>query len=727
MPDYADLEISLHGHQEENRYGIKARLRLPGSDVYIDAPGGEDLKIELDLNELERLRLRLDHDAYGEKLAEGLFGPAAIRTFLGQARAVTRLHDPPLPLRLRLHIGDSAPELHRLRWELIHDPDPAPDSVSKVLTTDQSVLFSRYLTSSAWRPVRTRPQAGIRALVVITNPSDVTERRDEDGQRLAEIKVADEWERARQALGTIPITLLCSDPALNPAGRPTLGQILAELRDGYDILYLVAHGTLPETGESARLYLEDAEGSTKVVLADDFVTRSGNTVPGLVSNLSRLEHLPRLVVLASCESAGTGEAGAEPASRDTRALAALGPRLAEIGVPAVVAMQGRVTMQTVEVLMPAFFQRLQDGGIDGAMAAARQAARVAGRQDWWMPVLFSRLESGRLFSRHGQIVGGQSEAFWTALRRNIEDGECTPFLGPGVTADLLPGASALAWALAQLYKYPLSHAHDLARVGQFVAVEDPTRLRKDLVIELKKGFRRHMNLRDEPENPDLGLAETISEENWSERILALRPDEIHHQLAKLNLPLYVTTNFDNFMTLALRSRRGEDERDKVRREAIDWRQDVVRQAGVPHSELVPPLAEDEQVVLHLFGKEPDLLSMVLTEDDYLDYLTRIHADLDYLVPTDIQLRMASTTLLFLGYELHDLSLKVIMRGLLPGMDWDGWGRKHVAVQVASPAADQASEKSVIDYFQKYFRGSQVDVYWGSAHQFVAELFNGWQP
>jgi hypothetical protein len=178
------------------------------------------------------------------------------------------------------------------------------------------------------------------------------------------------------------------------------------------------------------------------------------------------------------------------------------------------------------------------------------------------------------------------------------------------------------------------------------------------------------------------------------------------------------------MTLALRSQGGED---KVRREAIDWRREVVRQAGVPHSELVPPLAEDEQVVLHLFGKEPDLLSMVLTEDDYLDYLTSIHADLDYLVPTDIQLRMASTTLLFLGYELHDLSLKVIMRGLLPGMDWEGWGRKHVAVQVASPAADQASEESVIDYFQKYFRGSQVDVYWGSAHQFVAELFNGWQP
>jgi hypothetical protein len=296
-----------------------------------------------------------------------------------------------------------------------------------------------------------------------------------------------------------------------------------------------------------------------------------------------------------------------------------------------------------------------------------------------------------------------------------------------VTANLLPGASALAWKLAQEWKYPLAHAHDLARVGQFVAVQDKTLLRQDVLTELKAGFRRHMNLRGEPEHPGLGLAETIEEEDWSALIQALRPDEIHHQLAKLNLPLYVTTNFDNFMTLALRSRRGEEEWGKVRRETIDWRQEVVRQAGVPHSELVPPLAEDEQVVLHLFGNEDDPRSMVLTEDDYLDYLTSIHADLDYLVPTDIQFRMTSKAFLFLGYELHDLSLKVIMRGLLPGMHWDGWERQHVAVQIASPAADQVSEESVRNYFEKYFGGSEIDVYWGSAHQFVAELFNGWQP
>jgi hypothetical protein len=60
-------------------------------------------------------------------------------------------------------------------------------------------------------------------------------------------------------------------------------------------------------------------------------------------------------------------------------------------------MQGNVTMATVEQFMPIFFEELQrDGQIDRAMAAARRAVRH--RWDWWVPVLFTRLESGRLFA-----------------------------------------------------------------------------------------------------------------------------------------------------------------------------------------------------------------------------------------------------------------------------------------------------------------------------------------
>ncbi|NJL35128.1 MAG: CHAT domain-containing protein, partial [Chloroflexaceae bacterium] len=119
-----------------------------------------------------------------------------------------------------------------------------------------------------------------------------------------------------------------------------------------------------------------------------------NVVSGneLVERLNELPTLPRLVVLASCQSAGSGSVG-----RDTeQTLAALGPRLAEAGIPAVLAMQGNVALLTLEHFMPAFFRELQrDGLVDRAMTAARSLVRDA--NDWWMPVLFMRLRSGRIW------------------------------------------------------------------------------------------------------------------------------------------------------------------------------------------------------------------------------------------------------------------------------------------------------------------------------------------
>ncbi len=198
--------------------------------------------------------------------------------------------------------------------------------------------------------------------------------------------------------------------------------------------------------------------------------------------------------------------------------------------------------------------------------------------------------------------------------------------------------------------------------------------------------------------------------------------EIHHQLAALNLPLYITTNFDNFMTLALEQVRQAE----PRRETVRWRELLKRDASRPHYDLDPPPSAEEPVVIHLFGTDDDLLSMVLTQDDYLDYLATISRDHEYLLPTSVHEALASTTLLFLGYRLEDLDLKVIMRGLLTNLDLERWGMLHVAVQIDAPTIDEAKNQEVIRYFQRYFSRSKIDVYWGSTHQFVTDLYTRWQ-
>ena len=730
MTDHANLEIRLRPLNEAGHYPVETSLRRPDSDATTDKTG----EAKFDLQALKDLALKGDHKGYGQKLAASLFGAESVRDHFVEARQAAADQDPPLPLRVRLRIDAGAPELDRLRWELLHDPQKP----GKRLAIDERVVFSRYLTSGDWRPVRTRPRAGIRALVVIANPSNLSEWQDEKGVKLEPVPVEEELARARKALLPIPVTALCSDLALAPAGKPTLPDMLSHLRDGYDVLYLVCHGALFKSGNPV-LWLEDEKGKVDRVSAADTVRPDGRQELGLVSQLDALPRLPRLVVLASCQSAshtpeeeghaaGPGEAEAEPASRETRAWAALGPRLAEIGVPAVVAMQGSITMKTVEGFMPILFTELRrDGHIDRAVAAARRA--VVERWDWWLPVLFSRLGDGLLFGSHGLLVGEQPEVFWRTLLDNIVDGECTPFLGPGVTADLLPSPTDLAQTLASDYHYPLAYTDDLARVGQFIAAEDNRVLRKKVVRTLIDGFMRRQGLKPGPKDRKRGLSKTVVATEWLDRAQQLAEPEIHHRLASLDLPLYLTTNVDNFMTLALQAGRPKEERSRVRRLAVPWRQEGSQDSDGLHYDLDPPPSSEDPVVLHLFGTDDDLLSMVLTEDDYLDYLARISRDHEVLLPTNVNDILASTSLLFLGYDLHDLALKVILRGLLAKLDLGKWSMKHVAVQLEPSVIDPARQQEAIDYLRRYFSKSpkvEIDVYWGSTHQFVADLHSRWQ-
>ena len=70
-----------------------------------------------------------------------------------------------------------------------------------------------------------------------------------------------------------------------------------------------------------------------------------------VRAFTTLQNLPRLVVLISCQSGGNGSAG--ESLTDRAVLSAIGPRLAEAGVPAVLAMQGNLLIQTARDFLQA--------------------------------------------------------------------------------------------------------------------------------------------------------------------------------------------------------------------------------------------------------------------------------------------------------------------------------------------------------------------------------------
>ena len=126
---------------------------------------------------------------------------------------------------------------------------------------------------------------------------------------------------------------------------------------------------------------------------------------------------------------------------------------------------------------------------------------------------------------------------WNRILRRIQRGKCTPFLGAGASAGVLPLGGAIAEQWADERSYPLWDRENLPRVAQFVAVveEDPMAPKEDI----QKFFD--------------GKAPDLSHE-----------DEPHRVLAGLPLPIFLTTNYDDFMTQALRARGKQPEQEFCR-------------------------------------------------------------------------------------------------------------------------------------------------------------------
>ncbi len=333
---------------------------------------------------------------YGCLLEAAIFSSPGPRSFFETALAVAQSDG--LALRLRLLVDPSAPELHELRWEILRISQDGG-----FLTMNENVLFSRYLYSTDWRRVTLRPRGEMRSLVVVANPTGL-ERYTPAGRSLAPVDVDGELSRVRQGLSGVDTVDEIPD-APGETGQASLDHIVQCLRRGYDVLYLVCHGALfpkdrqnPTGPKEARLWLEKSDGSVYVAAGNELVERLSDLPPAI---------RPRLVVLASCQSAGSGRESGIVCSNDQGALAALGPRLAEAGVPAVIAMQGDVLMSTVAAFMPVFFSELtKDGQLERAMAAARGAVRD--QPDWWAPVLYTRLKDGQLYAANeALLVAGQ--------------------------------------------------------------------------------------------------------------------------------------------------------------------------------------------------------------------------------------------------------------------------------------------------------------------------------
>jgi hypothetical protein len=695
MTDYADLEIGLRRHPASG-YEVDLRYSQPDSDadIRLTRRAGDAPSIEFDRDRLRELVS--DPAAYGRLLGETLLSDPELRTAFEQARASAQSLN--VSLRVRLLIDPSAAELHSLHWETLRDPRDGA-----LLFTGENIAFSRYLSSFDWRPVRLRSQSELKALVVVANPIGL------DKYDLPPADVTQELAHVQNNLGNIKSTALAS------GGSANLNRIVTNLRDGYDILYVICHGSTRK-GDTW-LWLEDEEGNVARTSGTDIVTR-----------LIELPQRPRLIVLAACQGAGQGEAAH---TDDEGALAALGPRLAEAGIPAVIAMQGTVSVKTVGDFMPAFFQELQrDGQIDRAMAVARGVVRD--RPDYWMPVLFMRLKNGRIWYVPGFGDDRKNFEKWPTIVGRIREGKCTPILGPGLRETLLGSSRDIARHWAEQYRFPLRphEREDLPQVAQFLSVNQekdfPLReLRKYLISEIRQRYANDLpdELRTDA-NPDDLFAVTRSDDELLDEMLTTvgkkrreaNPQDSYKTLARLPFPLYITTNPDNLLVDALKEA-GKDPQIEL----CPWNEYI--EQGDSLDKRLPDYRPSvkQPLVFFLFGRLNEPKSLVITEDDYFDYLIGVTGNKD-LIPKAVRRSMADTALLFLGFQLEDWNFRVVYRSII---GQQGSARRgsyaHVAGQIEPEEGRLLEPERARKYMEQYFQDSDISLYWGSSEDFLTDL------
>ncbi|QQS47814.1 MAG: CHAT domain-containing protein [Acidobacteriota bacterium] len=665
---YGEIEIGLHRAQPEV-YEVEMRVIDPETQGEI-APARGQAHISSD----ELLMLQQDPAKYAETLTDQLFETEDVRKLFDKTKSSFESRG--LKLRVRLLIGQSAPELQALRWELLLDPE-----TKKRLTTSEQILFSRFMLSRDWRVIRLRPKRELKALIAVSAPTDLTQFG------LAEVDKAGETARAREALQGVETSVI--DKPL------TLNNLVEVMRGGIDILYLVSHGAMPK-GKEPCLFLQNEEGKTARVTAGQLAER-----------INELPEAPRLIVLASCESAGDGTPEAQ---------SSLAPRLAEAGVPAVLAMQGKISMETVKQAMPVFFSELlKDGQIDRAMAVAR--GNVREQPDNWMPVLFLRLKNGRIWYEPG-FSGESKDEFskWKSICSRVRTGEFIPILGPDIAEELLGGTREMASRLAEMHGFPLAENDraDLAKVTQYISTKEDRNYAQDAVVNQ---FLAQLAQRvDEKGSGGKNLKELIS--------LALErcksnPDNAFTILSQLGASIFLNASPDTLLIKSIESAGKKPE-------AVfgDWRRTGDKVPKEPEPENAMPSAESPWVyqVFGVFGKRETL---VLTEDDFLDYL--IATSTDKLMPKKVRGSLLQNSLLFLGFQLDDIRFRVLFRLIMTMQGTETLRNySHVGVQINPDEHRFADVERARKYIESYFQEGRggapsISIYWGTAADFLKEL------
>lgn len=358
--------------------------------------------------------------------------------------------------------------------------------------------------------------------------------------------------------------------------------------------------------------------------------------------------------------------------------------------------------------------------------------------------------------RQGKRVSEAS--FWQEINLRISEGQVVPIVSNSVRNDRIfdidydynLGISnekpsqhianlnvdeELAEEWADEIGYPLPDKHRLARVAIYNRViksldaeqakRNYLRFLKNYLIFVAEADKSVADVLDD-------LKEQINTLSFSDLACQLDYPRFHdvslqdplRLLAQLPLKIYVTTSYYDFMERALLAE-GKTPRTQI--SFLFGNPDGIIPEHRPDSTIVA--TPNEPVVYHLHGFERYPLSLVLSEDDYLEFLVRVSEESRDsrapFIPLYLSRALAESSLILLGYRLHDWDFKVLFRGLVKA--------KHASLRKFSLAIqlDPMEQKEITaskearSYLKTYFEPEKFIVEWGTTDDFVKRLRQSW--
>ena len=279
---------------------------------------------------------------------------------------------------------------------------------------------------------------------------------------------------------------------------------------------------------------------------------------------------------------------------------------------------------------------------------------------------------------------------WNSLVAGVRHGQCILVLGPEIPAGTVgaPGgvaANSVAEALTGALTTELEEDPEPKRVtGTTLAA----------VAQQYEDAYGSIALK--------ALAETTY------KLPQFVPSEIHAALAELPFSLILTTCQDDLMAHALQA---AGKAPIVQRYHIGGNQR-------DNPEFVLSNSPNTPLVYHLFGHahEPD--SLVLSENDLLDFLIAIASDRPQLPSSLLRtLKRGPQSFLFIGFGITQWYLRVLLKVLMRSLEFHRTGSKTIATEPLLGLSEVDREQTILFYQ----RGTAIELEDAETGAFLTEL------